>query len=64
LTASADLSPCIGCCRLDDDKICKGCFRSIDEIRDWRFRSEDEQQKILQNVADRRTQNLQTLFPE
>jgi len=26
-------SPCIGVCKLDENKVCIGCFRTIDEIR-------------------------------
>lgn len=28
-------SPCIKQCALDVNKICLGCFRSIDEITTW-----------------------------
>lgn len=27
------ISPCIGVCKLDKDKICIGCGRSIEEIK-------------------------------
>jgi len=26
-------SPCIGVCKLDENKVCIGCFRTIEEIR-------------------------------
>jgi len=26
-------SPCIGVCKLDKNKVCIGCFRTIEEIR-------------------------------
>jgi predicted Fe-S protein YdhL (DUF1289 family) len=29
------LSPCVRNCCLDEDDICLGCFRSIDEIIQW-----------------------------
>lgn len=64
MSLAVNLSPCIGCCRLDDDSICTGCFRSLDEIRDWRLRSRDEQQEILRNVADRRMNKHQLSFME
>jgi hypothetical protein len=37
-------SPCTNICKLDKKGICVGCFRTIDEIKNWRTFS--EQQKI------------------
>jgi predicted Fe-S protein YdhL (DUF1289 family) len=29
-------SPCVGVCRMTADRqLCEGCFRTLDEIRDW-----------------------------
>lgn len=28
-------SPCVGVCALNDDEICAGCGRSLDEIAIW-----------------------------
>lgn len=56
---SDNLSPCIGRCRLNDESVCEGCFRSLDEIRDWRLRTLEEQRKILRDVAERRASKLQ-----
>lgn len=50
----SDLSPCIGRCRLDDDNMCLGCFRFIDEIRGWGLMTREEQRRILESVAERR----------
>jgi predicted Fe-S protein YdhL (DUF1289 family) len=46
-------SPCIGICALDDDDICIGCNRSIDEICAWGGASEDEKRAILEQVDAR-----------
>ncbi len=46
-------SPCINICSLDDDDICIGCFRSIDEICAWREASETERREILQRAEAR-----------
>jgi hypothetical protein len=27
------VTPCIGVCKLDENKVCIGCFRTIEEIR-------------------------------
>ncbi|WP_309674680.1 DUF1289 domain-containing protein, partial [Pseudomonas sp.] len=29
------LSPCVNICALDDDDICTGCQRTVDEITRW-----------------------------
>jgi predicted Fe-S protein YdhL (DUF1289 family) len=50
-------SPCIDLCTLDDDDICVGCFRSIDEICAWSGASEDQRRSILQAAEDRRSGN-------
>ena len=47
-------SPCVRKCTLDDDDICVGCFRSIDEICAWGSASNDERRGILEQVAARR----------
>lgn len=28
-------SPCVRLCTLDDDDVCVGCWRSLDEIKRW-----------------------------
>jgi len=43
-------SPCVRNCCLNEDEICLGCFRSIDEITDWNHASNDERLKILDNI--------------
>lgn len=47
-------SPCVRNCTLDEDDICLGCLRSIDEICAWGGASDDERRSILQQVALRR----------
>ena len=46
-------SPCVDICTLDDDDICLGCARSIDEICAWGAASDDERKQILLRVAER-----------
>lgn len=48
-------SPCIDLCTLDDDDICVGCFRSIDEICAWGGAAEVQRRLILQAAAGRRS---------
>ncbi|MBY5992175.1 DUF1289 domain-containing protein [Ferrimonas balearica] len=46
-------SPCVGCCKLDEQEICMGCYRSLEEIANWNRRSDDERQGILDRIAHR-----------
>jgi len=48
-------SPCIASCKLNQEKICIGCYRHIDEIVDWNKRSEAEQAQIIASLALRKS---------
>ena len=40
-------SPCINVCRMTEDRShCKGCFRTIDEIRAWSKADSEQRQQI------------------
>ena len=55
LLASGPPSPCIAVCRLDEATgYCEGCWRTIDEIRDWIIMLPDERHEVLQRLAERR----------
>ena len=47
-------SPCVACCRLNEDKICVGCYRHMDEIVDWRKKTPEEYQQISLNIQKRK----------
>lgn len=48
-------SPCIAVCQIDDATgCCIGCFRDIDEIRDWPIMTAEEKRQVLARVAARR----------
>lgn len=49
-------SPCIRQCCLDQQDICLGCLRSLQEILDWAAGSVDEKRAIMARVAVRRTE--------
>ena len=49
------LSPCILICTLDEDKICLGCGRSLEQISGWALMSKDEQWAIIDELAARET---------
>jgi predicted Fe-S protein YdhL (DUF1289 family) len=47
-------SPCIRNCCLDDDDVCHGCGRRLDEILAWHSADDDGRQAILVLAAGRR----------
>jgi predicted Fe-S protein YdhL (DUF1289 family) len=47
-------SPCVRNCCLDDDLTCLGCFRSLDEIKEWGVAGQDRRRIILQNAERRK----------
>lgn len=53
--ASYSESPCVRNCCLDDDNICLGCFRSLEEIRNWTQADEQTRQRFLINAKSRET---------
>jgi hypothetical protein len=57
-TADDLASPCIRNCCLDDDDVCMGCGRSLEEIVAWSASSDGDKRAILERsrarVAERR----------
>jgi predicted Fe-S protein YdhL (DUF1289 family) len=47
-------SPCVRNCCLDDDDVCLGCFRTLDEITGWNEASDEERHAILERARQRR----------
>lgn len=43
-------SPCIKICKLNEDKVCIGCYRTIDEITGWKTFTETEKQSVLTRI--------------
>jgi uncharacterized protein len=50
-------SPCIGNCCLDENLICLGCFRSIEEIKEWGLVDDHRRRLILRNAQQRSDSN-------
>ena len=51
-------SPCVGTCKMDPaSDLCAGCYRSRDEIRDWRNGPNTRRIEVLKRVMARR-QNM------
>ena len=61
MTASKPQSPCISICTLDEQDMCMGCYRTLDEIVDWTMMSDDEKRVVLANVAERSAQHNQAV---
>lgn len=51
--ANRPLSPCILICTLDDDKVCLGCGRSLEQISSWALMSKDEQWAVVDQLSRR-----------
>ena len=47
-------SPCVRKCTLDENDICVGCFRSLDEICAWGGASNNQRREMLELAAARR----------
>lgn len=50
----AVLSPCVGVCEMDDDGLCAGCFRTLDEIARWGTMGDDERLRVMDTVLPAR----------
>ena len=46
-------SPCVRNCCLDEDNVCMGCGRSLDEIVAWGTASAADKQVILERSRER-----------
>ena len=46
-------SPCVSICTLDDDRVCLGCRRTLEEIRGWARLPAEEQWRIVKDLQRR-----------
>jgi predicted Fe-S protein YdhL (DUF1289 family) len=51
-------SPCSGVCRLDEQKVCLGCFRHVEDIREWRSADDQRRRVICAQAAVRRNSSM------
>ena len=49
----APSSPCISLCQLNEEAICKGCYRSAEEIRNWVYLDSEQRLAVLSLCAER-----------
>ena len=43
-------SPCISVCRLDEQNVCIGCHRHVEDIREWRSADDQRRRQICQEA--------------
>ncbi|MFY7960580.1 MAG: DUF1289 domain-containing protein [Elsteraceae bacterium] len=55
------LSPCVRNCCLDQDDVCLGCARTLDEILRWSKLSNPERQRIMDGLEARRRDRRERL---
>jgi predicted Fe-S protein YdhL (DUF1289 family) len=55
-------SPCVRNCCLNEQDICLGCFRSLEEICGWSQADNQQRQQILANLAQRRINSSRAIF--
>jgi len=49
------ISPCVGVCVLDDETdLCKGCWRSLQEVAEWASADNDRRRDIVKLARGRR----------
>jgi predicted Fe-S protein YdhL (DUF1289 family) len=46
-------SPCVSICTLDDDDVCVGCHRSLNEITYWSSYPREKQWAIIDELRQR-----------
>lgn len=46
-------SPCMSVCALDENDLCFGCYRTLNEITHWHSYSNEEKITILRKVNQR-----------
>jgi len=47
-------TPCTRNCHLKQDDICIGCWRTLDEIKEWIYLSDEERLIVLDNITERK----------
>ena len=48
-------SPCISVCSMDDASgFCKGCFRTLDEVKSWLYYTDNQKQGVINQLEKRK----------
>ena len=48
-------SPCTSVCKLNEHKVCLGCFRHVEDIREWRSADDERRRVICAEALKRRS---------
>ncbi|AXA57943.1 DUF1289 domain-containing protein [Pseudomonas thivervalensis] len=48
-------SPCTGVCKLDEQRVCLGCLRHVEDIREWRSADDERRRGICAEALKRRS---------
>lgn len=52
-------SPCIGVCAMSDATgLCLGCYRTIEEIREWWGMTSAQRSQVMELLEQRQAENL------
>jgi len=52
---SAVASPCVNVCVMDDvSGLCRGCYRTLDEIARWSVMRESEKRRVIALLSERK----------
>ena len=52
------VSPCIGVCAMNDSNgLCHGCYRTVEEIREWWNMTDKEREKVMGALDQRLLDN-------
>ncbi|MFK0312158.1 DUF1289 domain-containing protein [Pseudomonas sp. NPDC090233] len=43
-------SPCINVCRLNEQRVCTGCQRHVEHIREWRSADDERRRQICREA--------------
>lgn len=50
-------SPCISLCTLDENDVCVGCFRAVNEITQWLRMDNQQRRVVLEKCRERARRN-------
>lgn len=55
--------PCIRNCCLNENDVCLGCFRTLNDMRIWHKSSDEEKREILNLAAKRKMEHKDKYAP-
>jgi predicted Fe-S protein YdhL (DUF1289 family) len=47
------VSPCVNICKIDKDRRCEGCRRTLDEIARWTSMTPAERDRVMAELRER-----------